>query len=316
MNRTLAILGTAAISLGLGGGALAAPTLRAEITVTAPVVTVGDMFDDAGALAGKPLFRSPAPGTTGNVALEAVREAARRAGLTGYDATDVLAVRVARAATPVDGAMLGDLIGAELARRGLLARGVEPETRFDRADLHFNAEVSDQPAKLVELRYLPGSGSFAARFAIAGVDRPVELTGAIELMAEVPRLARNLPAGAVLGPADVEMARVPLKFAGNAVAGPGDLVGKALLRNARAGLTLTPADVAEPLVITRNAMVTVFLRTGPMTLTVKAQALGGASAGAPIDVLNTVTRRILHGTATASGAVEITTAGPFPVAGL
>jgi flagella basal body P-ring formation protein FlgA len=136
-------------------------------------------------------------------------------------------------------------------------------------------------------------------------------------MTEVPQLARSLPAGAVLGPADIEMARVQAKFVStNGVAGLDDLVGNALLRNARAGLTLKLSDVAEPLVITRNALVTVFLRTGPMTLTVKAQALASASAGAPVDVLNTVTHRILHGTATANGAVEVTTSGPFPVAGL
>jgi flagella basal body P-ring formation protein FlgA len=317
MNRILTLLGTAAVSLSLVGAPLAAPTLRSDITVADPVVTVGDMFADAGALAGKPLFRAPAPGTAGTVGLEAVHEAAARAGLTDYDAANVLEVRVARAATSVDAIMLADLIGAELDRRGLLGPGVEPETHFDRPDLSFNAEVSDRPAKLIELRYLPGSGSFAARFAIAGIERPVEVTGGIELMTEVPRLAQSLPAGAVLGPADIEMARVPLKFVSTTgIAGLDDLVGKALLRNARAGLTLKLSDVAEPLVITRNALVTVYLRTGWMTLTVKAQALASASAGAPIDVLNTVTHRILHGTATAGGAVEVTTAGPFPVAGL
>ena len=45
---------------------IAAPVLRADITVSAPVVTVGDMFEDAGVLAEQPLFRSPLPGTTGS----------------------------------------------------------------------------------------------------------------------------------------------------------------------------------------------------------------------------------------------------------
>ena len=47
--------------------ALAAPVLRAEVSVTAPIVTVGDMFADAGAMADTPLFRAPKPGTTGMV---------------------------------------------------------------------------------------------------------------------------------------------------------------------------------------------------------------------------------------------------------
>ena len=56
--------------------ALAAPVLKGEVSVNHPVITVGDMFDDAGSLAEKALFRAPAPGTTGTVSLEAVHTAA------------------------------------------------------------------------------------------------------------------------------------------------------------------------------------------------------------------------------------------------
>jgi flagella basal body P-ring formation protein FlgA len=317
MIRARTFLFAAMVFSGLSGAAIAAPVLRAEVTVADPLVTVGDMFADAGALAATPLFRAPAPGTTGIVSLDAVREAAARAGLGDYDADAVARVRVARASTPVDAEMLAGLVDAELDRRGLIGPGVEPETRFDRPDLSLDAAVSDRPARLIDLRYAPGSGSFAARFEIAGIDLPVELTGGIEMMVEVPHLAAGLPAGTVLRPADIELRRVPAKFVSTSgVADIDDLVGKALVRNAQAGLLLKATDVAEPLVVTRNALVTVYLRTGPMTLSVKGQALADASAGAPVDVLNTVTHRILHGTATPNGAVEITAAGNLSVAGL
>ena len=58
----------------------------------------------------------------------------------------------------------------------------------------------------------------------------------------------------------------------------------------------------------RNALVTVQLSAGAMTLTVKGQALGSAAAGEPVDVLNTVTKKILHGIARADGVVTIPTA--------
>ncbi|MHB1110696.1 MAG: flagellar basal body P-ring formation chaperone FlgA, partial [Devosia sp.] len=60
--------------------ASAAPVLRADITVISEIVTVGDMFEDAGALAEKALFRAPLPGTTGMVSLDAVRQAAALVG--------------------------------------------------------------------------------------------------------------------------------------------------------------------------------------------------------------------------------------------
>src|SRR5438128_679650 len=85
----------------LAGATNAAPVLRAEVTVSAPVVTIADMFDDAGALGEQALFRAPEPGTSGIVSVEAVRQAAALVGLTQFSSDGVLRVRVARAAAVI-----------------------------------------------------------------------------------------------------------------------------------------------------------------------------------------------------------------------
>lgn len=298
--------------------ALAAPVLRAEVSVNHPVVTVGDMFEDAGLLAERALFRAPAPGTTGIVSLEAVRSAALKAGLTDYTQDGLLNVRVERRATVVDVTTLTGLISGDLAARGLLPLGAQLHARFDNPALSYNAEAVDTPVTLLALRYQPGAASFAARFQIAGMELPVDVSGSLDLLVEVPHLAASLKAGAVLTPADIEMKRVPLDFADQSgVENLDDLVGKQLRRNARAGIMLKAADVTEPLAVRRNTEVTVLLRTGPMTLTVIGQSLGDAASGQPVQVMNTVTRRILNGVATANGTVEISTAAAkLQVAGL
>ncbi|MDB5542043.1 MAG: flagella basal body P-ring formation protein FlgA [Devosia sp.] len=298
--------------------ALAAPTLRADVSVNHAVVTVGDMFEDAGLLAERALFRAPAPGTTGIVSLEAVRAAAAKAGLTEYAQDGLLYVRVERRSTVVDAAQLTGLISADLAQRGLLPAGVELRARFDDPAQSFNAEAVDRPVTLTALRYQPGAASFAARFQIAGVELPVDVTGSLDLLVEAPHLAASLKAGTVLGPADIEMKRVPLDFADQSgVETIADLVGKQLRRNSREGVMLTTADVTDPLAVRRNTQVTVLLRTGPMTLTVVGQSLGDAVAGQTVQVMNSVTKKILNGVATANGAVEITTAAAkLQVAGL
>jgi flagella basal body P-ring formation protein FlgA len=287
---------------------VAAPVLRSEVTVTAPVVTVGDMFDDAGVLAEKALFRAPAPGTTGTVSLDAVREAAALVGLTDYVADGVLRVRVARDATTVDAQMLTGLIVDDLRNRGIVGDGVVVQTHFDRPDLSFSAEAVPDPVQLAALRYTPGNGNFSARLVIAGTDAPVDIAGRIEMMVEAPHLATTLAAGSVLAPADIEMRLIPLRQAETmGVPSLTQLVGKQLTRQSRAGMLLKASDVIEPHVVERNAMVTVRLQTGPMTLTVKGQALNAAAAGQPVQVLNSVSNRILHGVALPSGAVEIRT---------
>ena len=287
----------------------AAPALKSEVSVNRPVITVGDMFDDAGLLAEKAMFRAPAPGTTGNVSLDAIRTAAARAGLLDYTQEGILSVRVERQATIIDAAALTALIRADLESRGLLATGVEVEARFDTPGLAFNAENVPAPATLATLQYQPGAASFTARFNIAGLDLPVDVRGRLDLMVEAPHLATSLKAGDIITSADIEMKRVPLDFADRSgIQSSDQLVGKQLRRTSRAGMMLKAADITEPLVVHRNTQVSVLLRNGPMTLTVIGQSLGDAVAGQPVQVMNTVTRKILNGVASANGAVEITTA--------
>ena len=298
-----------------GSTALAAPTLRGDVTVNKAIVTIGDMFDDAGALAETGIFLAPRPGTTGIVALADVQRAAALVGLTQFENIGFTRVRVVRESTFVDEAMLDGLVAADLERRGMLPAGLSAEIRFDVAELGFNAEAVANPASIVALRYAPATGDFTARFTIAGLDQPIDLNGSIELMTTAPRLIGNKPAGTILTEGDFETTAVAVATAdAGDYADLADLVGKQLMRSARAGMMLRSSDVGAPVVVTRNSLVTVILKSGPMTLTVRGTALTAAAAGEPVDVLNAATKKILHGVARADGAVEIVTA--TAVAGL
>lgn len=308
---TLAVLLATALAATT---AQAEPVLRSEVTVNHPIVTVGDMFEDAGLLAEKALFRAPAPGTTGTVGLDDVRAAAAAAGLTDYASEGVMRVRVTRASILVDGAALTPLITDDLASRGIVSSGVVADVRFD-GDVALQAEAVDMPVTLVSLRYMPGNGGFSLRVLVAGMDSPVDLSGRIELMIEAPHLVATRAAGTILGPEDIELRLVPLRNAeSSGVATLDQLIGKQLTRQSRGGLMLRPTDVAEPQVVGRNATVTVIFESGPMMLTVRGQALNSAAAGQPVQVLNPTSRKILHGVALPNGAVQLSST--ITVAGL
>src|ERR1700749_4496880 len=110
---------TLAITLGLLSttAAFAQPSLKGDITVNTDIVTVGDMFDNPGELAETAIFRAPSPGTTGIVPLAEVARAAKLIGLTDFDNVGSPRVRVLRASTTVDAALLDKLIDANLASR-------------------------------------------------------------------------------------------------------------------------------------------------------------------------------------------------------
>ena len=303
-------------ALLLGTSAFAAPTLKGDITVTDGVVTVGDMFDEPGASAEDALFRAPKPGTTGNVTMSDITAAAARIGIETFETRGLDTIRVSRAATVVDQNMLDDLITADLRTRGILTDGMSANTLFSTAFTALNAEAVDHPASITSLRYLPGTGGFTARFAIAGLDQPLDLTGSIELMIDAPHLAGNYSAGTILSADNIVMRPVPLRFVeSTGVPRLEDIVGKALSRQSREGMMIKPADVATPMTVAKNDPVTIYFRSGPMTLTVKGQAITGATLGAPLQVLNLMSRRVISATAIAAGAVEVS-ATPLTLAGL
>ena len=314
--KTIRILASALALILSAGIASAAPVLKADVTVTAPVVTVGDMFEDAGVLAEQPLFRSPLPGTTGNVDLAAVRSATARIGLTQFDVNGLTQVRVSRAAAVVDHELLASLIADDLRNRGILGNGMSANMLFASPVDAIEVATSDTPASLESLRYLPGNGTFSARFALAGIDQPLDLTGTIEVSIEAPHLVAGLPAGTVLRPEHIVMRALPIQQAdAQGVASLDQLVGMSLNRQSRDGMLLRASDVSTPLAVAKNDLVTIYYRQGPMTLTVKGQAVTGAATGAPLQVLNLVSRRVISANVIAPGAVEVSTA-PVTLAGL
>ncbi len=303
--KTLALAAT--LGMSLSTAAFALPALKSEVVVTAEIVTVGDMFDDAGSLAELAMFRAPKPGTTGMVELNAVAHAAKLVGITEFENVGIARVRVSRAASIVDAHVLETMVTDDLRSRGIVQTGVTPNLSFDTPNLSFNAEAVDQPVKLINVRYMPGNSAFSARFQIAGTDLPVDVTGHIEMMVEAPHLIDTRPAGTVLTPSDLELKLVPLKYAeSTGLVSMDQLVGKQLSRSGRGGLMLRARDVADPQVVARNQMVTVYLKSGPMTLTVKGQALNNAAAGQPVQVMNTASKKIVIGTALPNGGVEMT----------
>lgn len=300
----------------LATAAWAAPVLRSDVVVTAPLVTVGDMFDDAGLVAETALFRAPQPGTSGLVALDDVTAALARIGITQFEADGLTAIRVTRAASIIDEAVLSDLISADLKARGILGRGMSADTMFATPVAAINAEAVAEPASVVSLRYLPGNGAFTARFALAGIEQPLDVSGTIELMIEAPHITASLPAGTLLSADKIELRSVPVKFVDSTgAAGMEDIVGKMLTRQTREGMMLRPSDVTAPLMVSKNDSVTIYFRKGPMTLTVKGQAITSAASGAPVQVLNLMSRRVISATVIAPGAVEVGS-DPLAVAGL
>ncbi len=311
VKKTLVTAAFAFSALALANSALAAPVLRDSVTISSRIVTVGDMFEDAGQWAETALFRAPAPGTAGRVGLPAIRAAAQRVGLVEFENPGLSDVLVSRTGTPVTESLLNDLIADELHERSLLPGAMSVRMNVGAPLPMMNAADSANPVTLTDLRYMSGSPTFTARFTLDGVDEPLVLTGSLEFSVDAPHLTRSLQAGSVISSDDIVMRPIAVGFADSTgTLAYEDVIGKQLDRQMREGVLLRPSDVSEPLLIARNDEVTLLFQTGVMTLTVRGQALSDASMGDSVSVLNLVSNRVVRGIATQPGTVEIGPARP------
>lgn len=306
ISRTSTKILALGLSICVAAPAFSAPILRDNVAVSTAIVTVGDMFNDAGINAERPLFRAPAPGTSGAVSLEAIRLAAKRAGITDFQHSAITRVQVERTGIPVDGQTLKDLISNELTRRGIITGNVIAHTLFEKSFSTIHAATSDEPVRLANLRHTSGAGTFTAYFNIAGTKEPLELRGRVDLMIEAPHLTSTMPRNTILSTDDIEMRPILLRYVEHSgIATLEQLVGKELRRPAREGMMLHASDVSEPKIIKRSDMVTLYYQRGPLNLTVKGQALNAAIHGESVAVLNLVSKKIVHGVAVSRGSVEM-----------
>src|SRR5450631_1973996 len=83
----------------------AGPSLKPAATVMGDIVRIGDLVENAGAVADVPIFRAPDLGQTGTVPVASVLEAVRGHHLIGLDTrglTEVAVTHAARAITAKD----------------------------------------------------------------------------------------------------------------------------------------------------------------------------------------------------------------------
>ncbi|WP_158915102.1 flagellar basal body P-ring formation chaperone FlgA [Caulobacter sp. S45] len=122
--------------------------------------------------------------------------------------------------------------------------------------------------------------------------------------AQVLVYAHNMMAGDVVAASDLE-------WSAEAVAAddtPHDaqaVIGKAARGPLRAGAAVTIHELVNPKVVRRNDMISVDFSSDGVTLSLIGKAMGDASAGDPIEVMNTSSKKIIQAIVVAPGRAVV-----------
>jgi flagellar basal body P-ring formation protein FlgA len=286
------------------------PTLKAEATVTGDLVRVGDVVENAGMIAGEPIFRSPDLGMTGTVPAAAIVEAVRAHALVGLDTAGLSEVRVTRAARMIPAKVVEDEVARGLSEQYQLGPVKDITINFDRAlrAMYVSPSAVGEP-RVSRLYYDARSGRFDADLELptgASSRGTLKLAGTALATVEVAVLGRAVERGSVIKDSDVEMERQPRAQIGRDVITDRDrIVGLAAHDNIQPGRPLRSTDLTRPQIVQRNEIVTLTYEMPGIMLTVRGKASEGGAQGDVISVLNEQTKRVLQGVIVAPGHVAI-----------
>ena len=296
---------------------IAAPALRASVTVTSDLVRIGDIVDNAGTAAQIAIYRAPDLGTTGALPVAQVLNALRSHQVIGVDTRDLKEISVTRLARTLEGKDIEQQVARALERKNGLGDAANLNLTFDRDPGDVRLDASNTGGmQATAVRYDTRNKRFDITFEIANengtASTKLRFAGTAIETIEAAVLARNVERGEVLKSSDVVVERRPKAEAGADAAARDGAVGMQARRQLRAGQALRVADLAKPDLVQRDQNVTLIYETAGLYLTVRGKALDSGTEGDVVNVMNLQSKRTVSGTVTGRGQVSIAVATPRP----
>jgi flagella basal body P-ring formation protein FlgA len=296
---------------------IAAPVLRAAVTVSGDVVRIGDIIDNAGSAAQIAIYRAPDLGTTGMLPTAQVLAALRAHQVIGVDTRNLQQISVTRLARTLDSKDIELQVARALERKNGLGDAANLSLSFDRDVQDLKLDASNTGAMLAaSTRFDSRSGRFDVTFEIAndnaGAPTRLRFTGTAIETVEAAVLARNVERNEVIKSSDVVVERRPKAEVGGDAAARDRAVGMQARRQLRAGQALKVADLAKPDLVQRDQTVTLIYEATGLYLTVRGKALEAGTEGDVVSVLNLQSKRTVTGTVIGRGQVSISVATPHP----
>ena len=295
--------------------AVAAPALRASVTVSGDLVRIGDVIDNAGSAAQIAIYRAPDLGTTGSLPVAEVLNALRTHQVIGVDTRDLKQISVTRLARTLKARDIEQQIARALERRNGLGEAASLSLTFDRdpGDVRLDASNTGSMQATV-VRYEPRNNRFDVSFEISNengtASTKLRFTGTAIETIEAAVLARNVERNEILKSSDVVVERRPKVEVGADAAARDRAVGMQARRQLRAGQALRVADLGKPDLVQRDQNVTLIYESVGLYLTVRGKALENGTEGDAVNVMNLQSKRTVSGVVTGRGQVSITVAIP------
>ena len=213
--------------------------------------------------------------------------------------------------------MSPETITASIAE-AIRERGDNGDKSIQLSGLQGSLYVPVNAAESVSVRdmtYNSTTGQFSATVTVPaanGHSTAATVTGRAVDIVKVPVLNRAVNRGDVIAKNDISWIEVsPSRVQGSVLSDPSAMVGKAARRPLRPNLPLRDGDVQEPVLVGKNALVTL-VAVGPnLMLTTVGRSLDEGAKGDVIRVMNNQSHKLVQGTIISANEVRVEIASRF-----
>lgn len=273
-----------------------AATVRSSVAVRGAQVHLSDLFSGLESGQDCDIGPAPAPGQTEVISGPQLEAIASQFGVDWPDASDVARVTLTRASRSVSEDDLLPLITDALQKKGIPD---DASVTLGNFSAPMVAADGTAPVRLTSVTYDPAHGRFSAYFtteAAGGQGAPFRADGVVSRQVDVLVTTRDLAAGEMITPHDVEASRREIHtVSSRIIAVPGDAAGNALRRGAPAGTVLTSDMLMRVSLVEKGAPVILDVTSSGIHLTASGVALESGAMGQRIHVLNPASKMIVAG---------------------
>lgn len=284
----------------------AVAALRLQLRLDAGVITVGDLWSDAGPKAGAVVGPAPQPGRA--IAVEAGQLAyiARLYDVPWRPTSGVERATIERAGRPLTRDELSDPIRRALADAGAPSAGA---LEMPSVEAMLVPPMSFPAVSVEALSYDPSSDRFSASVAVSADGMQTlraRVAGRLERTVAAVVAVRRLQAGDLIAAGDVRLAQYPeRRLAGPAASDPDLVVGQAAKRTVVAGQPLSQADFGPPTMVLKGSTVVVTVESPGLSLAAQGIALGSGGRDDVVQVSNPLSRSVVAARITGPGRASV-----------
>ncbi|AQT06346.1 flagellar basal body P-ring formation chaperone FlgA [Acetobacter persici] len=301
---------SAAIACMLGGVVAAhsavAATLRPSGDISAPTVSLSDIFDGLEAGRDRVLGPAPAPGKSIQIGGYQLIAIADQYGVDWEDQSSSVMLTLTRS-----GRVVGRDYIASLVKRGLGGSGEGAVVSVENFKPITVPSDDKEPFVLSDVNWDKKTGKFFAtayRSHPTGVEAEdtVQIKGEVQIAQPVMVYNSAFPAGYIIADGDVH---VDQSYSGNLVPGsvpaPDDVVGMALSHPVAEGTPVLSSDLRKTLLVHRGDPVLISFSSPGIHLSATGRALEEGGKSQFVHALNLGSKMIVYGRVSGAGEVTV-----------